>query len=347
MAPKKDGTWRMCVDYWALNKNTVKNRYPLPHIEDLLDQLKNVVYFTKLDLCSGYHQLRVAEQDAWKIAFKTKHVLFEWFFMSFGLCNASTTFMRVMNDVFRPFLDDFVIVYLDDILIFSRTWDGHVRYVKNVLDSFQRENIYVKLYKCEFGKTALVYLGHIVGGGQLKIDPSKIDVIVNWPEPKSVTEIQSFLGAVQYWTRFISNFSFITDPLRALTIVKNTFQWGGKQQKSFHTLKEKISSAPVLALPNIQQPFEIETDARGYAMDAVLMQYHKPICYHSENFNQAIVNYPTYDKELYALVQSIKKWKHYLLGKETIIHTDHQPLQYLQAQTKLQQSRHYRWMGFL
>jgi hypothetical protein len=221
----------MCVDYRALNKITVKNRYPLPRIDDLLDQLKNVVYFTKLDLHSGYHQIRVAEQDAWKTAFKTKHGLFEWLVMSFGLCNAPTTFMRVMNDVFRPFLDDFVIVYLDDILIFSGTWDEHVRHVKQVLDTFQREKLYVKLSKCEFGKTALVYLGHIVGGGQLKIDPSKIDVIVNWPEPKSVTEIQSFLGAVQYWRRFISNFSFIVAPLHALTSVKNTFQWEGKQQK--------------------------------------------------------------------------------------------------------------------
>jgi hypothetical protein len=179
----------MCVDYRALNKITVKNRYPLPRIDDLLDQLKNVVYFTKLDLRSGYHQIRVAEQDAWKTAFKTKQGLFEWLVMSFGLCNAPTTFMCVMNDVFRPFLDDFVIVYLDDILIFSGTWDEHVRHVKQVLDTLQREKLYVKLSKCEFGKTALVYLGHIVGGGQLKIDPSKIDVIVNWPEPKSVTEI--------------------------------------------------------------------------------------------------------------------------------------------------------------
>jgi hypothetical protein len=129
--------------------------------------------------------------------------------------------------------------------------------------------------------------------------------------------------------------------------VKNTFHWGGKQQKVFDTLKQKISTAPVLALPNFQQPFEIETDANVYAMGVVLMQYRKPICYHSETFNQAFVNYPTYDKELYALVQSVKKWKHYLLGKETIIHTDHQPLQYFQAQTKLQQSQHYRWMGFL
>jgi hypothetical protein len=325
----------------------VKNQYPLPRIDDLLDQLKNVVYFTKLDLRSGYHQIRVAEHDAWKISFKTKQGLFEWLVMSFGLCNAPTTFMHVMNDVFRPFIDDFGIVYLDNILIFSGTWDENVRHVKKVLDTLKREKLYVKMSKCDFGKTTLVYLGHIVGGGQSKIDPSKIDVIVNWLEPKSVTEIHSFLGAIQYWRRFISNFSFIAYPLHVLTSVKNTFQWGGKKQKYFDTLKEKIIIAPVLALSNLQQDFEIETDASRYAMGAILMQYRKPICYHYETFNQVVVNYPMYDKELYALVQRIKKCKHYLLGKEKIIHIDHQTLQYLQEQTKLQQSRHYRCMGFL
>jgi hypothetical protein len=187
--------------------------------------LKNVVYFTKLDFHSAYHQIKVAEQDAWKNSFKTKHGLFEWLVMSFVLCNAPTTFMRVMNDVFRPFLDDFMILYLDNILHLSGTWDEHVRHVKQVLDTLQREKLYVKLSKCEFGKTTLVYLGHIVGGGQLKIAPSKINVIVNWHEPKSVTKVRSFLGAVQYWKRFISKLSFITAPLHALTSVKNPFQW--------------------------------------------------------------------------------------------------------------------------
>jgi hypothetical protein len=144
--------------------------------------------------------------------------------MSFGLCNSATNFMHVKNDVFRPFLDDFLIVYLDDIIVFRGTWDEHVRHVNQVLDSLQRENMYVKMSKCEFGKIALVDLGHIVGGGQLKIDPSKIEVMVKWSEPKSVTKIRNFLGAVQYWRRFIPNFSFIVSPLHALTSVTNTFQ---------------------------------------------------------------------------------------------------------------------------
>eukprot|EP00253_Pinus_taeda_P002220 PITA_02220 len=182
---KKDGSWRMCIDYRALNKITIKNRYPLPRIDDLIDQLKEAIYFSKLDLHSGYHQVRVTEQDAWKIAFKTKQRLYEWLVMPFGLTNAPATFMRVMNDVLRPFIDDFVIVYLDDSLVFR--------------------------------------------GGELKLDPSKVEVIVNWPKPKSATEVRSFLGAAQYWRKFIANFSLIAAPLHALTGLNKVFQWGGKQ----------------------------------------------------------------------------------------------------------------------
>jgi hypothetical protein len=347
LVPKKDGTWCMCVDFRALNKITVKNRYPLPRIDDLLDQLKDAKYFTKLDLRIRYHQIMIAEGDTWKTAFKTKQGLFEWMVMPFGLCNAPTTFMRVMNDVLRPFLNDCVIVYLDDILIFSKSREEHVKHVKQVLDVLRKEKLFLNMSKCEFGKTSLIYLGHIVGGGELEIDPSKVKVILEWPKPNNVTEVRSFLGAAQYWRKFIANFSSIAAPLHAVTRVKQVFQWGGKQQKAFDTLKEKISAAPVLALPDLRQPFEIQTNASNYAMGAVLLQHGKPICFHSETFNGVVINYPAYDKELYALVQSVKKWKHYLLGKETIVHTDHQPLQYLQSQTKLQQARHFRWMGFL
>jgi hypothetical protein len=273
--------------------------------------------------------------------------LFEWMVMPFGLCNAPATFMRVMNDVLRPFLDDCVIVYLDDIFIFSKSREEHVKHVKQVLDVLRNEKLFLKMSKYEFGKTSLIYFGHIVGGDELKMDPSKVKVILEWPKPNNVIEVRSFLGAAQYWRKFIANFSSIAAPLHVVTSVKQVFQWGGKQQKAFDALKEKISSVPVLALPNLRQPLKIQIDASNYAMGAILLQHGKPICFHSETFNGAVINYPTYDKELYALVQSVKKWKHYLLGKETIVHTDNQPLQYLQSKTKLQQARHFRWMGFL
>jgi len=149
LVPKKDGTWRMCIDYRALNKVMVKNRYPLPRIDDLLDHFKNAIYFTKLDLHSGYHQIRIVESDIWKISSKTKQGLYEWLVMPFGLCNAPSTFMRVMNDVFHPFIDDFFIVYLDDIIVFSKSWDDHVIHVKKVLDVLRKEKLYVKMSKCE------------------------------------------------------------------------------------------------------------------------------------------------------------------------------------------------------
>jgi len=345
--PKKDGTWRMCVDYRALNKITVKNRYPLPRIDDLMDQLHKAKYFTKLDLRSGYHQVRVKEEDVWKTAFKTRQGLFEWLVLPFGLCNAPATFMRVMNEVLRSYIDEFVIVYLDDILIYSDDWESHKMHIRKVFEVLRKAKLYLKMSKCEFVRKSLIYLGHIVGEGQLKIDPAKVEAVMNWPPPTNVTETRSFLGAVQYLRKFIANFSFMASPLHALTGKSHGFQWGGKEQHAFDLLKKKISNAPVLALPNLQKCFEIETDASDYAMGAVLLQDRHPVCYHSEMFNNAVRNYPTYDKELFALVQSVKKWKHYLVGKETIIHTDHQPLQYLQSQSKLQQSRHFRWMGFL
>jgi hypothetical protein len=218
----------MCVDYRALNRITIKNMYPLPRIDDLLDQLKNEIFFTKLDLRSGYHQICIHDNDIWKTTFKTKQGLYEWMVMPFGLCNAPATFMRVMNDVFRPFIDDFFIVYLDDILIFSRTWEEHVKHFKQVLDILVREKLYLKMSKCEFGKTSLVYLDYIVGEGELKIDPSKVEVIVNWPKPNNVTDVRSFLGAAKYWRKFIVNFSFIASPLHALTGLNKVFQWEGK-----------------------------------------------------------------------------------------------------------------------
>jgi hypothetical protein len=210
--------------------------------------------------------------------------LFEWMVMPFGLCNAPAIFMRVVNDVLRPFLDDCVIVYLDGILIFSKSREEHVMHVKQVLDVLMKEFFFLKMSKCEFGKTSLVYLGHIVGGGELKIDPSEVKFILDFPKPNNVTEVRIFLGATQYWRNFIANFSSIATPLHVVTSIKQFFQWGGKKQKDFDALKEKISSDPVLALTNLRQPFEIQTDASNYAMGTVLLQYGKPIFFLFWNF---------------------------------------------------------------
>jgi hypothetical protein len=230
----------------------LRNHYHIPIIYDLLDQLKNVVYFTKLDLRSGYHHIIIAEGNIWKTSFKTKQGLFEWVVMPFGLCNAPTTFMRVMNDVFQPYIDDFFIVYLDDILIFSRRWEYHIKHIKIVFDLLKKDKLYIKLSKCEFGKTSLVCLGYIVGNGHLNIDPTKVEVIIKWPNPTTTIEVRIFLVVVEYWRKFIAELSYIATPLHELTSIKQNFQWGGKQQKAFETLKGKISTTPILALPYLQ-----------------------------------------------------------------------------------------------
>ncbi|XP_031486836.2 uncharacterized protein LOC116255191 [Nymphaea colorata] len=317
LVPKKDGGWCMCIDYRALNKITVKNRYPLPRIDDLLDQLKNARFFTKLDLKSGYHQVCIRDEDTWKTAFKTRQGLFEWKVMPFGLCNAPATFMHLMNDVLCPFLDKFVLVYLDDILIYSESWEDHEQHIRQVFEVLQQHQLRLNGKKCEFAKTSLIYLGFIVGGGTLRIDPDKVDVIL------------------------------LAAPLHALTKAHSKFEWTEKCEAAFNLLKRKISEAPLLALPNLHKPFELETDASGYAMGAVLMQVQGPVAYYSELFQGAQLNYSAYDKELLALHQAIKHWRCYLLGKETVVHTDHRPLQYLQSQSKLQQARHMKWMSYL
>jgi hypothetical protein len=201
--------------------------------------------------------------------------------------------------------------------------------------------------KCEFGKKTLIYLGFIVGGGELQVDPAKVHVITEWPRPRTVTDVRSFMGACQYLRKFIQNFSLLASPLHSLTKANQAFVWTKAHEDTFQLLKRKISEAPVLALPDLQKPFEIEGDASGYAMGAVLMQGGRPVAYHSEMFQGAAKNYPTYDKELLALHQAVKHWRVYLLGKETVVHTDHQPLQYLQSQARLQQARHMKWMTYL
>jgi len=285
LVQKKDGNWRLCIDYRALNKITVHNRYSIPRIDDLLDQLKGAKYFSKIDLKSGYHQVPIKPSDVWKTAFKAKEGLFEWLVMPFGLTNAPATFMRLMDDILRPFTNSFVVVYLDDILIFSQ----------------------------------------------------------------SLTELRSFLGLANFYRRFVLGFSHITWPLSQVTKggAKAKFFWSESQQKAFIELKDRICTAPVLALPDLQQPFEVEIDASDYAIGAVLTQHGHPVAYHSETLSDTVRKYPTYDKEMFSIVQACRQWKHYILGKETVIHTDHRPLQFIQTQGKLQNDRHQKWSTYL
>ena len=349
LVQKKDGTWRLCIDYRALNKITVRNRYPIPRIDDLLDQLKGAKYFSKIDLKSGYHQVPIEATDVWKTAFKSREGLFEWLVMPFGLTNAPATFMRMMDDILRPFTNSFVVVYLDDILIFSRTWEDHLQHIEEVLSTLRQHKLYANLEKCSFGMKEIQYLGYIVNEQGVHVDPTKIQVIRDWPTPRTITELRSFLGLANFYRRFVLGFSNIAWALSNVTKggAKAKFFWSPTQQQAFEELKQRLCSAPVLTLPDLQQPFEIETDASDYAVGAVLTQHGHPVAYHSATLSDTVRKYPTYDKEMYSIVQACRQWKHYILGKETVIHTDHKPLQFVQTQGKLQNDRHQKWSAYL
>ena len=341
LVPKKDGTWRMCVDCRAINNITVKYRHPIPRLDDMLDELHGSCVFTKVDLKSGYHQIRMKEGDEWKTAFKTKLGLYEWLVMPFGLTNAPSTSMRLMNHVLRCFIGHFVVVYFDDIFIYCKSLDEHKQHLKSVLEVLRKERLFANLGKCSFGTDHVVFLGFVVGADGLRVDEQKVQAIRDWLIPTTIGEVRSFHGLAGFYRRFVQNFSTLAAPLTEV-IKKNVgFKWGPAQEEAFKILKGKLTHAPLLVLPDFSKAFEIECDASGVGIGAVLMQDGKPVAYFSEKLGRALLNYHTYDQELYALVRALQTWQHYLWPKEFIIHTDHQSLRHLKGQQKLNK-RHAR-----
>ncbi|GJR10553.1 putative reverse transcriptase domain-containing protein [Tanacetum coccineum] len=343
---KKDGAMRMCIDYKELNKLTIKNRYPLPRIDDLFDQLLGACYFSKIDLRSGYHQLRVREEDIPKTAFRTCYRHFEFTNMPFGLTNAPAIFMDLMNRVCKPYLDKFVIVFIDDILIYSKSEEEHELHLKTILDLLKKEKLYAKFSKCEFWLKEVQFLGHVVNHDGIHVDPSKVDSVKNWKTYESPTEIRSFLGLAGYYRRFIENFSKIAKPLTQLTQKNKAYVWGEEQEKAFRILKEKLCNAHVLALPDGPNNFLVYCDASNQGFGCVLMQRGKVIAYASRQLKTHEKNYTTYDLELGAVVFALKIWRHYLYGTKSVIYTDHKSLQYLFDQKELNM-RQRRWIELL
>jgi hypothetical protein len=248
--------------------------------------------------------------------------------MPFGLTNAPSTLMRLMDDVLRPFTNSFVVVYLDDILIFSRTWEEHMQHIQQFFSTLRQHKLYANLEKFSFGMNKVQYLGYIVDENGVHVDPTNIQVTRDWPAPTTLTKLWSFLGLANFYRRFVLGFSHIASALSQ--VIKGSgrenFMWGKEQQLAFDDLNHRMSSSPVLSLPNLQQPFTIETDASDHVVGAVLTQHNHPVAYHSETLSDIVQKYPTYDKEMYYIVQACRQWKHCILGKETIIHTDHKPL---------------------
>ncbi|GJT55336.1 putative reverse transcriptase domain-containing protein [Tanacetum coccineum] len=323
---KKDGAMRMCIDYRELNKLTIKNRYPLPRIDDLFDQLQGACCFSKIDLRSGYHQLRVREEDIPKTAFRTRYGHFEFTVMPFGMTNAPAIFMDLMNRVCKPYLDKFVIVFIDDILIYSKSEEEHEVHLKTILDLLKKEKLYAKFSKCEFWLKEVQFLGHVVNHDGIHVDPSKVESVKNWKTPESSTEIRSFLGLAGYYRRFIENFSKIAKPLTLLTQKNKTYVWGDEQEEAFRILKEKLCNAPVLALPDGPDDFVVYCDASKLGFGCVLMQKGKVIAYASRQLKTHEKNYTTHDLELGAVVFALKIWRHYLYGMKSDIYTDHKSL---------------------
>ena len=278
---KKDGTLRMCIDYRQINKVTVKNKYPLPRIEDLFDQLKGAGVFSKIDRRSGYYQLRVKKEDVPKTAFRTRYGHYEFLVMPFGLTNAPTAFMDLMNRVFRPYVDQFVVVFIDEILVYSKDAQEHEHHLRIVLETLREMKLYDKLSKCDFWLKEVSFLGHIVSAEGIRVDPAKIEAVMNWKSPQNVTEVRSFLGLAGYYRRFVRGFSVIASPLTKLLRKGIKFEWTHKCQNSFEQLKGMLVEAPVLTQLTSGKEYTLYSDASCIGLGCVLMQDGKVVAYAS------------------------------------------------------------------
>ena len=340
---KKDGTNRLVQDYRPINQATIQNKYPLPRINDLYDQLAGSSVFSKLDLRLGYHQIRVRKEDIPKTAFVTRYGSYEYTVMSFGLTNAPATFSRLMNYIFMEYLDKFVVVYLDDILIYSKNEEEHAEHLRLVLEKLREHQLYAKYSKCEFWLSEVTYLGHVISKNGIAVNPERVQAVLNWTPPQTVKQVRSFLGLASYCRRFVENFSKIAKPLTNLLHKDTKFEWTSECQQSFQTLKDKLTTAPVLAPPDTKKDFVIYCDASRQGLGCVLMQDRKVIAYGSRQVRPHEMNYPTHDLELAAVIYALKLWRHYLLGNRCEIYTDHKSLKYLFTQPDLN-LRQQRWM---
>ncbi|WVZ58342.1 hypothetical protein U9M48_008621 [Paspalum notatum var. saurae] len=317
---KKDqGGKRLCADYRPSNIAMVKNKYPLPHIDILFDQLAGARVFSKIDLRSRYYQIKIREEDIPKTAFSTRYGLYEYLVMSFGLTNAPAFFMYMMKAVF-----------IDDILIYSKNEKEHEKHLRIVLARLREHKLYAKFSKCAFWLKEVSFLGHILSEKGVAVDPSKVEDVLNWKQPETVTEIRSFLGLEGYYRRFIKDFSKTAKPMTSLTKKNAKYVW-----RSLPDIKELLTSAPVLAQLDVTKLFDVYCDASGNGLGCVLMQEGRVIAYASRQLRKHEVNYPTHDLELVAVVHALKIWRHYLLGNTCHIYTDHKSLKYLLTQPEL------------
>ncbi len=351
---KKDGGLRPCIDYRGLNDITIKFRYPLPLVPAALEQLREAQYFTKLDLRSTYNLIRIREGDEWKTAFSTTTEHYEYLVMPFGLANSPSVFQSFINDVFRDMLNRWVIVYIDDILIYSTTLKDHIKQVRAVLRRLIDHQLYAKAEKCEFHQESVSFLGYVISSGGVAMDDKKIHSVVNWLQPTTLKELQRFLGFANFYRRFIRNFSTVAAPLTSMTKRGNhRLTWSPAAHQAFRTLKERFTTAPILHHPNPEQEFIVEVDASSTGIGAVLSQRQgdPPILYacafFSRKLNPAEQNYDVGNRELLAMKAAFEEWRHWLEGARhpfTVL-TDHRNLEYLKSAKRLNH-RQARWSLF-
>ena len=308
--------------------------------------MKGAIGFSKIDLRSGYHQLRIADGDIPKTTFRMRYGHYEFTVMSFGLTNAPAIFMDLMNRIFHQFLDKFAVVFIDDILIYSKGEKEHDEHLRIILQTLRENQLYTKFSKCEFWLYKVAFLGHFVSKDGVEVDPAKIEAVKEWPTPKNVSDIRSFLGLAGYYRRFVKDFSKIAKPMTSLMRKDCKFVWTEKCEAAFQTLKEKLTTAPILTLPDGSGSYDVYSDASKNGLGCVLMQNGKVIAYASRQLKPYEVNYPTHDLKLAAIVFALKIWRHYLYGMKCRIYTDHKSLKYIFTQKELNM-RQRRWLELI
>ena len=326
---KKTGDQRFCVDYRKLNEVTIKDSFPLPRIEDLLDQLAGSTYFSSIDLQSGYWQVGMDPTDEDKTAFVTDRGLYQFTVMPFGLCNAPGTFQRLMTTVTEEL--DFVVVYLDDVNVFSKTWEEHVQHLRIIFERFRQHGLRLNIKKCSFCASRLVFLGFVVSQEGIHTDKAMVEKMQNFPRPENAMHVRSFLGLANYYRRFVREYSRIASPLNLLLRKDQPFEWTKRQQMAFDELRQRLASAPILAYPDLSQPFQLYTDASLAGLGAVLGQKDEKgrsriVSYASRSLSKSERNYSVTELECLGAVWAVKYFKYYL-GMQTFdIYTDHRAI---------------------